>query len=78
MLRETCPSARSDNVPSSGTFFLTQPEDGDVTVHNRRLLYRHVAARLALSVVLSSVPCVAHLAGYDAALPVFAIPGALY
>ncbi|MEY9994728.1 hypothetical protein ABIE67_006760 [Streptomyces sp. V4I8] len=49
-----------------------------VLKHNRTLLYRHIVRRLALAVLHLSVPYVAHLLGYDAALPAFAIPAALF
>lgn len=54
------------------------PEAAQVLRHNRTLLYRHMAARLALAAVLLAVPFVAHLAGYDAALPAFAVPAAFF
>ncbi|MDO0937031.1 hypothetical protein QQY66_36930 [Streptomyces sp. DG2A-72] len=46
--------------------------------HNRALLYQHVATRLALAVALFAMPYAAHLVGYDAALPAFGIPAALF
>lgn len=54
------------------------PDVAQVLKHNRTLLYRHIAARLALAVVLLAVPYVAHLVGYDAALPAFAVPAAFF
>lgn len=54
------------------------PDVAQVIKHNRTLKYRHIATRLALAVVLFAVPFVAHLVGYDAALPAFAIPAALF
>lgn len=54
------------------------PDVTRVLKHNRTLLYRHTAARLALAGGLLAVPYVAHLAGYDAALPAFAVPAALF
>lgn len=53
------------------------PDVAQVLKRNRALLYRHIATRLALAVVLFAVPYVAHLLGYDAALPGFGIPAAL-
>ncbi|AZQ35551.1 hypothetical protein EJ357_20310 [Streptomyces cyaneochromogenes] len=53
------------------------PDVAQVLRHNRALLYRHIVTRLALAVTLFAVPYVAHLAGYDAALPGFGIPAAL-
>ncbi|MCL8015147.1 hypothetical protein [Streptomyces sp. AS02] len=53
------------------------PDVAQVLRHNRALLYRHIATRLALAATLFAVPYVAHLAGYDAALPGFGIPAAL-
>jgi hypothetical protein len=49
-----------------------------VLKHNRTLLYRHIATRLTLAAVLFAVPYVAQLVGYDAALPVFGFPAALF
>ncbi|WP_328438220.1 hypothetical protein OHA71_15620 [Streptomyces sp. NBC_00444] len=54
------------------------PDVAQVLKHNRTLLYRHIGMRLALAVVFFAVPFVAHLVGYDAALPVFGIPAALF
>ncbi|MFE6174399.1 hypothetical protein [Streptomyces sp. NPDC056464] len=54
------------------------PEISQVLKHNRTLLYRHIATRLTLAIALFAVPFVAHLVGYDAALPAFAIPAALF
>ncbi|MGN9761243.1 hypothetical protein [Streptomyces sp. SD31] len=54
------------------------PDVAQVLKHNRTLLYRHIATRLALAAALFSVPYVAHLAGYDAALPAFGIPASLF
>ncbi|MEU9287100.1 hypothetical protein AB0D57_20890 [Streptomyces sp. NPDC048275] len=54
------------------------PDVTQVLKHNRALLYRHIVTRLALAVVLFGVPLVAHLVGYDAALPAFGIPAALF
>ncbi|WP_189874932.1 hypothetical protein [Streptomyces bluensis] len=54
------------------------PDVAQVIKHNRTLLYRHIATRLALSVALFAVPFVAHLVGYDAALPAFGVPAALF
>ncbi|MFF4525594.1 hypothetical protein [Streptomyces bluensis] len=54
------------------------PDVTQVLKHNRTLLYRHIATRLALAVALFAVPFVAHLVGYDAALPAFGIPAALF
>lgn len=54
------------------------PDVEQVLKHNRTLLYRHIATRLALAAVLFAVPYVAHLFGYDAALPAFGIPAALF
>ncbi|MFF4359607.1 hypothetical protein [Streptomyces sp. NPDC001604] len=50
------------------------PDIAQVLKHNRTLLYRHIATRLALALVLFAVPLVAHLVGWDAALPVFGVP----
>lgn len=60
-----------DNPPSP-------PDIAQVLKHNRALLQRHIATRLALAVALFAVPYVAHLAGYDAALPAFAVPAGLF
>ncbi|MDO0911324.1 hypothetical protein QQM39_10810 [Streptomyces sp. DT2A-34] len=54
------------------------PDVAQVLKHNRTLLYRHIATRLALAVALFSMPYVSHLLGYDAALPAFGIPAALF
>ncbi|MFE9441478.1 hypothetical protein ACFYO2_21265 [Streptomyces sp. NPDC006602] len=54
------------------------PNVAQVVKHNRTLLYRHISTRLALAVVLFAVPFVAHLLGYDGALPAFCIPAALF
>jgi hypothetical protein len=54
------------------------PDVAQVLKHNRTLLYRHIAARLALAGGLLAVPYVAHLVGYDAALPAFAVPAAFF
>ncbi|WP_210592861.1 hypothetical protein [Streptomyces sp. GESEQ-35] len=54
------------------------PDVAQVLKHNRTLLYRHIATRLALAMAFLAVPLVAHLVGYDAALPVFGIPAALF
>lgn len=54
------------------------PDVAQVLKHNRTMLYLHIAKRLALAVALFAVPFVAHLAGYDAALPAFAAPAALF
>ncbi|MDF3140188.1 MULTISPECIES: hypothetical protein [unclassified Streptomyces] len=54
------------------------PDVAQVLKHNRTLLYRHIAARLALAAALFAVPFVAHLVGYDAALPAFGIPAAMF
>ncbi|MGW3120313.1 hypothetical protein ACWDBW_24750 [Streptomyces sp. NPDC001107] len=56
-----------DNPPKA-------PDIAQVLKHNRTLLYRHIATRLALALVLFAVPLLAHLAGWDAALPVFGVP----
>ncbi len=60
-----------DNPPAA-------PDVAQVLKHNRTLLYRHTAARLALAGGLLAVPYAAHLVGYDAALPAFAIPAAFF
>lgn len=60
-----------DNPPAA-------PDVAQVLKHNRTLLYRHIAARLALAGGLLAVPFAAHLVGYDAALPAFAIPAAFF
>jgi hypothetical protein len=52
------------------------PDVAQVLKHNRTLL--HIATRLALAMVLFAVPFAAHLVGYDAALPAFGIPAALF
>ncbi|MFE7271309.1 hypothetical protein [Streptomyces sp. NPDC057623] len=52
------------------------PDVAQVLRHNRTLLYRHTASRLALAAGLLAVPFVAHTVGYDAALPAFAVPAA--
>ncbi|WP_217208478.1 hypothetical protein [Streptomyces sp. AC550_RSS872] len=54
------------------------PNVAQALKHNRTLLYRHIATRLTLAVALFAVPFVAHLLGYDAALPAFGIPAALF
>ncbi|MFC3578156.1 hypothetical protein ACFOZ0_33855 [Streptomyces yaanensis] len=54
------------------------PDVAHVVKRNRTLLYRHIATRLALAVVLFAVPFVAHLVGWDAALPAFGIPATLF
>ncbi|MGW1028647.1 hypothetical protein ACWD4J_34020 [Streptomyces sp. NPDC002577] len=54
------------------------PDVAQVLKYNRTLLYRHIATRLALAMVLFAVPFVAHLLGWDAALPAFGIPAALF
>lgn len=54
------------------------PDVAQVIKHNRMLLYRHITTRLTLAAVLFSVPYVAHLVGYDAALPAFGIPVGLF
>ncbi|MGI5376271.1 hypothetical protein ACQEV2_18830 [Streptomyces sp. CA-251387] len=54
------------------------PDVMQVLKHNRALLYRHIATRLALAAALFAVPFVAHMVGYDAALPAFGIPAALF
>ncbi|MEV1085326.1 hypothetical protein AB0I98_45120 [Streptomyces sp. NPDC050211] len=54
------------------------PDVAQVLKHNRALLYQHVATRLALTVVLFTLPFAAHLVGYDAALPAFGIPAAMF
>ncbi|MGC9541776.1 hypothetical protein [Streptomyces sp. UG1] len=51
------------------------PDTAQVLKHNRTLLHRHMATRLTLAVALFAVPYVAHLVGYDAAMPAFAVPG---
>ncbi|MFF4212689.1 hypothetical protein ACFYZE_25680 [Streptomyces sp. NPDC001796] len=53
------------------------PDVVKVLKHNRMLLYRHIATRLSLAVVLFAVPFVAHLLAWDAVLPAFGIPVAL-
>lgn len=55
-----------------------EPDVAQVLKHNRTLLHRHIATRLALAAALAVVPFVAHIAGYDAALPAFGIPAALF
>ncbi|MER6093457.1 hypothetical protein [Streptomyces bluensis] len=60
-----------DNPPGA-------PDVAQVLKHNRTLLYRHIATRLALAVALFTVPFAAHLVGYDAALPAFGIPAAMF
>ncbi|MFF4504204.1 hypothetical protein [Streptomyces sp. NPDC001401] len=59
-----------DNPPKA-------PDIAQVLKHNRTLLYRHIATRLALAVILFVVPIVARLGGWDAALPAFCAPAAL-
>ena len=59
-----------DNPPKA-------PDIAQVLKHNRTLLYRHIATRIALAVILFAVPIVARLAGWDAALPAFCAPAAL-
>ncbi|WP_134036788.1 hypothetical protein [Streptomyces bluensis] len=54
------------------------PDVAQVLKHNRTLLYRHIATRLAIAVALFAVPFAAHLVGYDAALPAFGIPAAMF
>ncbi|QOV37576.1 hypothetical protein IM697_03855 [Streptomyces ferrugineus] len=54
------------------------PEAALVLRHNRTLLHRHIATRLTLAVALFAVPYVAHLVGYDAALPAFAVPAGFF
>ena len=54
------------------------PDVAQVLKRNRTLLYRHVATRLALTMVLVAVPFVAHVVGYDAALPAFGVPAGLF
>ncbi|WP_327353945.1 hypothetical protein [Streptomyces sp. NBC_01304] len=55
------------------------PPDVDQLIrHTTGRLYRHIATRLALAVVLLAVPFVATAAGYDAALPFFCIPAGLF
>jgi hypothetical protein len=54
------------------------PDAAQVLRHNRTLLYRHTTVRLTLAAALFAVPFVAHLAGYDAALPAFAIPAGFF
>ncbi|MER5943034.1 hypothetical protein ABT121_37740 [Streptomyces sp. NPDC001928] len=56
----------------------TAPDITRVLQHNRTQLYWHIAVRLALAAALFAVPYVAHLAGYDAALPAFCVPAALF
>ncbi|MFC8515115.1 hypothetical protein [Streptomyces sp. NPDC057257] len=53
------------------------PDIAAVLKRNRTLLYRHIAIRLALAVILFAVPIVARSAGWDAALPLFCAPAAL-
>src|SRR4051794_29199097 len=54
------------------------PDVAQVLKHNRTLLYRHIASRLALAMVLLAVPFAAHLVGYDATLPAFGVPTGLF
>ena len=54
------------------------PDVAQVLKHNRTLPYRHIATRIALAMVLLAVPLVAHLVGYDAALPAFGVPAGLF
>ncbi|KUN91317.1 hypothetical protein [Streptomyces caeruleatus] len=54
------------------------PDIAQVLKHNRTLLYRHTAARLALAAGLFAVPFAAHTVGYDAALPAYGIPAAFF
>ncbi|MGR6973074.1 hypothetical protein ACU639_26370 [Streptomyces cynarae] len=53
------------------------PNVAQVFKHNRTLLYRHIATRVALAVVLFAAPLVAHLLDWDAALPAFSMPAGL-
>jgi len=53
------------------------PSIVQVLKHNRTFLYRHIATRLALAMILFVVPLVARSAGWDAALPAFCAPAAL-
>ncbi|MCX5187704.1 hypothetical protein [Streptomyces sp. NBC_00268] len=45
------------------------PDVAQVLKHNRTLLYRHIATRLALAMVLLAVPFVAHLVGWTPLCP---------
>ncbi|MEV6998650.1 hypothetical protein AB0N62_13295 [Streptomyces sp. NPDC093982] len=54
------------------------PDIAQVLKHNRTLLRRHMAARLALAAGLFAVPFVAHWGGYDAALPAFGVPAGMF
>ncbi|MGF0176928.1 hypothetical protein ACQF36_42690 [Streptomyces sp. Marseille-Q5077] len=54
------------------------PDVAQVLRHNRTLLRRHIAARLALAAGLFAVPFVAHWGGYDAALPAFGVPAGMF
>lgn len=54
------------------------PNAAQVLKHNRTLLHRHIAMRLALAAVLFAVPFVAHLSGWDAALPAFGVPAGVF
>ncbi|WP_327137605.1 hypothetical protein OG585_32200 [Streptomyces sp. NBC_01340] len=54
------------------------PDVAQVLKHNRTLMYRHISTRLTLAMVLLAVPFVAHLVGWNAALPAFGIPAALF
>lgn len=54
------------------------PDVVQVLKHNRTLLYQHIATRLTLAAALFAVPFVAHMVGYDAALPAFGIPAGLF
>jgi hypothetical protein len=54
------------------------PDVAQLVKHNRTPLYWHIATRLALAMVPLAVPFVAHLVGWDVALPAFGIPAALF
>ncbi|GAA2511607.1 hypothetical protein [Streptomyces longisporus] len=53
------------------------PDIAQVLEHNRTLLYRHIAPRLVLALMLSAVPFVAHVVSREADLPAFYAPAAV-